>query len=77
MTPKEDGDQGRIEAVARAPVFGQEDDIVIRVLAEPSGASLDIRSSSRFGSRDLGQNAARIRAFFAALDQSVAENFGT
>jgi hypothetical protein len=74
--PTEDGDRGRIEAIARTQVFGEEEDVVIRVLAEPAGASMDIRSSSRYGSNDLGQNAGRIRAFFTALDASVAENFG-
>jgi hypothetical protein len=74
--PKEDGDRGRIEAVARTQVFGEEDDVVIRILAEPAGASIDVRSSSRYGTHDLGQNAIRIRAFFTALDTAVTENFG-
>ncbi len=74
--PKEDGDRARIEAVARTQVFGEEDDVVIRILSEPAGASIDIRSSSRYGTHDLGQNAIRIRAFFTALDAAVAENFG-
>ena len=74
--PKEDGDRGRLEAVARSQIFGAEDDVVIRILAEPAGASIDIRSSSRYGTHDLGQNAIRVRAFFTALDASVAENFG-
>jgi len=74
--PKEDGERGRIEAVARTPVFGEENDVVIRILAEPAGAKIDMRSSSRYGSHDLGQNAARIRSFFTALEAAVAENFG-
>ncbi len=76
IVPREDDDWGRIEAVARTAIFGEEEDVVIRVLSEPSGASVDVRSSSRYGSRDLGQNAGRIRAFFTALDQAVTENFG-
>lgn len=74
--PREDGDPGRIEAVARTQVFGDENDVVIRVRGESYGAAIDIRSSSRYGNRDLGQNANRIRAFFSALNAAVTENFG-
>jgi hypothetical protein len=74
--PKEDGDRGRIEAVARSAVFGEEDDVVVRILAEPAGAAIDIRSSSRYGTHDLGQNVQLIRSFFTALDAAVTENFG-
>jgi hypothetical protein len=76
IVPHEDGERGRIEAVARSPVFGQEDDVVIRVLSEPAGAAIDLRSSSRYGTHDLGENPSRIRAFFVSLDQAVTENFG-
>src|SRR5215470_12150841 len=44
--------EGRIEAVARTPIMGFRDDVVIRVRAEPDGARIDARSSSRFGSTD-------------------------
>jgi hypothetical protein len=74
--PREDGDPGRIEAVARTQVFGEENDIVVRVRGESSGAAIDVRSSSRYGSRDLGQNANRIRGFFSSLNAAVTENFG-
>lgn len=74
--PREDGDPGRIEAVARTQVFGDENDVVIRVRGESYGAAIDVRSSSRYGSRDLGQNARRIRNFFTALNAAVTESFG-
>lgn len=61
-------DEGRIEATSVSEWFGLKDDIVIRIAAAEDGtAVLDIRSASREGANDLGANAARIRAFIAAL----------
>jgi uncharacterized protein (DUF1499 family) len=60
---------GTIEAVVASRLFGFEDDVVIRVRAAGDGASrVDVRSKSRDGKGDLGVNAARIRAFVAALE---------
>jgi uncharacterized protein (DUF1499 family) len=58
---------GRIEATARSFWMGFTDDIVVRVAAAGSGSRIDMRSASRHGRSDLGVNAARIRAYFAAL----------
>lgn len=59
---------GRIEAVATSPWFGFQDDIVIRIRKDgASGSRVDIRSKSRTGKSDLGENAERIRAFAARL----------
>jgi hypothetical protein len=74
--PREDGERGRIEAEANTTIFGFADDVVLRILPESSGARLDIRSSSRFGTHDLGANARRIRAFLADLDFAVTESYG-
>jgi uncharacterized protein (DUF1499 family) len=63
---------GRIEASDRSRWFGFTDDIVIRVAAAGNGSRIDIRSSSRHGRGDFGVNAARIRAYLAALRRSVA-----
>lgn len=57
-----------IEAKARTPVFGFEDDVVVRLVRSPEGTSVDMRSASRRGEHDLGQNARRIRAFLKDLD---------
>jgi uncharacterized protein (DUF1499 family) len=59
--------EGRIEATATTFWFGFKDDVVIRVRAQGSGARLDIRSLSRIGQGDAGTNAARIKAYLAAL----------
>jgi uncharacterized protein (DUF1499 family) len=68
-----DGDPltGRIEANDRSRWFGFTDDIVIRITASGAGSRVDLRSSSRHGRGDFGVNAARIRAYLAALRQSV------
>jgi uncharacterized protein (DUF1499 family) len=61
---------GTIEAVATTRLFGFQDDIVIRVRPESDGTAsrIDVRSKSRVGKGDQGANAARIRAYAAALN---------
>jgi uncharacterized protein (DUF1499 family) len=71
--PVNERDRGRIEAVARTLVFGFRDDVALRILPDPAGARLDLRSVSRYGAHDLGTNAARIRAFQALFEQVVVE----
>ena len=61
-------EEGRIEATATTLWFGFKDDVVIRIMPTASGSRLDIRSKSRVGLSDVGANAARIRAFVAALE---------
>ena len=53
---------GRIEAVARTPILGFRDDVVVRVRSDPDGARIDIRSTSRYGRHDFGTNASRVVA---------------
>src|ERR1700730_2055589 len=63
--------EGRIEAVARTAIMGFRDDVVIRVRAEPDGARVDARSSSRYGSFDFGTNAARIRSLMNEIEDAI------
>jgi uncharacterized protein (DUF1499 family) len=58
---------GHIEANEASLWFGFVDDIVIRVATDGGGSRIDIRSLSRQGKGDLGVNAARVRAYIAAL----------
>lgn len=59
---------GEVEAVTTTPLFGFHDDVIVRVRPDAGGGSrVDMRSKSRVGQGDLGANAARIRAFQAAL----------
>jgi uncharacterized protein (DUF1499 family) len=61
---------GRIEASQRSRWFGFTDDVVIRIAAAGSGSRVDLRSVSRVGRSDWGVNAARVRAYLAALQGS-------
>ncbi len=63
-----DLDEGIIEAYDATRVFGFIDDVVIRVQAQDTGSIIDVRSVSRVGRGDAGQNAARIRQFIQAFN---------
>jgi uncharacterized protein (DUF1499 family) len=65
-----DAESGRIEAIATSRIFHFVDDIVIRVRSDGGGSRVDLRSRSRVGQSDLGANAARIRAYAAALGKA-------
>ena len=62
---------GHIEASQSSFWFGFTDDIAIRVAADETGSRIDVRSESRHGRGDFGVNAARIRAYLAALRQAL------
>jgi uncharacterized protein (DUF1499 family) len=63
--------EGHIEAVARTPIMGFRDDIVVRLRADGDGTRVDMRSASRYGTHDFGTNAARIVAFLVEVDAAV------
>ena len=63
---------GTIEAVARTPIMGFHDDVVIRVSpADGGGSRVDVRSASRYGFNDFGTNAKRVTALLADIDDAV------
>src|ERR671924_2130051 len=63
--------EGRIEAVARTPIMGFRDDIVVRGRARPDRARTDARSSSRYGAFDFGTNAARVRGLMNDIEDAI------
>jgi hypothetical protein len=63
--------EGHIEAVARTPIMGFRDDVVVRVRAEPDGARIDARSSSRYGEFDFGTNAKRVRDLINEIEDNI------
>jgi len=62
---------GRIEATDRTLVMGFTDDIVVQVKGDDTYAMIDVRSASRYGWHDLGENAARIRKFFEEITTAL------
>jgi uncharacterized protein (DUF1499 family) len=62
---------GRIEATQKSFWYGFTDDVVVRIAQTPEGTRVDVRSKSRVGRSDLGQNAKRIRIFLAKLRSAV------
>ncbi len=61
-----------IEAQARSPLLGLPADVAIRLIDEGTSTYVDMRSASRYGPHDFGDNAARIAFFLADLDVEVA-----
>lgn len=66
-----DAATGRIEANQTSRWFRFTDDVVIRITADGAGSRIDVRSVSRVGRSDFGVNAARVRAYTAALSARV------
>lgn len=62
---------GIIEIAEQTMVIGFWDDVVIRVEGSNTRARVDVRSASRYGAFDFGQNAARIRRFLVELQTRV------
>jgi len=58
---------GLLEAIDQTLVMGFTDDIVVRVEGNLNRSRVDVRSASRYGAVDLGQNATRLRRFLAEL----------
>jgi uncharacterized protein (DUF1499 family) len=63
---------GTLEAVDQTLIVGFTDDIVVRVEGSGTRARIDVRSASRYGRFDFGQNATRVRRFLAEV-QARAE----
>jgi hypothetical protein len=71
-TPALGGGDSFIEAVAKTTFLALPVDVSIRVTDEGDTAYVDMRSASRYGRHDLGDNAQRIDSFLLALDAAVA-----
>jgi uncharacterized protein (DUF1499 family) len=64
-------DQGEIRAEATTLVLRFIDDVVIHIAERAEDTIVHIRSASRVGRGDFGQNARNIRAFFQELDTQM------
>ena len=63
--------EGRLEASHTSFWYGFTDDLVVRIVETPQGTRVDVRSKSRLGRSDLGQNAKRVRTFLADLESRL------
>lgn len=70
---KSDAAEGVIEAEARTRLWRFVDDVTIRVVPGQGGTTVSVRSASRVGRGDFGQNARNIRAFLGALRRALGE----
>jgi uncharacterized protein (DUF1499 family) len=61
-----------IQAVATTRLWRFHDDVTIRIHREGSWTYVTVRSKSRIGKGDFGQNARNIRAFLAELDRVMS-----
>jgi hypothetical protein len=68
--PSAEIDEGRIEAEATT-LAGWRHEVAIRVVGDPDGATVDMRSASTTDIHDLGANGQRIEEFLGALDVLV------
>jgi uncharacterized protein (DUF1499 family) len=62
---------GEIQAVATTKVFRFKDDVTVRIRREGGKTKVSVRSRSRVGKLDFGQNARNIREFQAELDRQL------
>ena len=67
-----DAGHGRIEAVATSMLFGFKDDVVVRFTPQAGATRVDVRSKSRVGRNDFGQNARRVRAILDKVTSTAA-----
>ena len=64
---------GRIEAEIRTFLFDFTDDVNVWIEQEGSGSRVMIRSHSRVGKGDLGENARTIQALQAEMDRRLPQ----
>jgi uncharacterized protein (DUF1499 family) len=66
-----DEKRGEIQAEARTVLWRFVDDVRIRVVSREGTTVVEVRSASRVGRGDFGQNARRIRGFLEELDRQL------
>lgn len=65
-----------IDTVAYTTILAFPVDVAIRLINEGDSTYVDMRSASRYGRHDLGDNAARIADFLTELDTEIAAQAG-
>jgi hypothetical protein len=74
VPPSPDGEaiETTVHAAARTWLLGFPADVAIRLTDEETSTYVDMRSASRYGEHDLGDNADRVAAFLSDLDAGIA-----
>jgi uncharacterized protein (DUF1499 family) len=75
--PPQPNREGIIQAVARTPIMGFRDDVVLRIRAAGAGSRVDARSASRYGFHDFGANATRLINLLNDIDDAVPASVAT
>lgn len=73
----ETGAPGYIEAVDRSLILGLYGDVAIRVTGGEDATRVDLRSASRYGQHDLGENATRLRTIMREIVARLEETVPT
>jgi uncharacterized protein (DUF1499 family) len=60
-----------VQAVRTTRVFRFSDDVTVHVTGSGGGSEVSVRSSSRVGKWDLGQNARNVRELLGELDRRL------
>ena len=60
-----------VHYVASTPVLRFKDDVNVRIRREGAKTKVTVRSKSRMGTMDFGQNARNVRELMAALDREM------
>ncbi len=64
-----EGDE--VRAVRKTRLFRFKDDVTARVHPDPDGARLQLKSASRLGRGDLGQNPRNLEELLRAIDRET------
>lgn len=74
VSPRQAGQDSEttVEALAYTFILAFPADVAIRMTDEETSTYVDMRSSSRYGEHDFGDNSERIAAFLADLDAEIA-----
>ncbi len=64
---------GHLDAVDRPLIMGFPEDVTVRVRPLAGQTRIDVRSASRYGRHDFGDNARRIRRFATELQAQLDE----
>lgn len=65
-----------LEAVAYSLLLAVPYDVAVRIIDEQGSTYVDMRSASRYGLHDFGENARRIAAFLSDLDAEASLQAG-